>query len=180
MRRFLKGDAGLSEAALLRLSGSPDLYPPDRRQNASVNFLTCHDGFTLHDLYAYNEKHNQANGWGNTDGANDNNSWNCGAEGETSDPAVLQLRERMMKNAFAVLLCSRGAAMFLSGDEFANTQQGNNNAYCQDNEISWLDWSRLETHSGLWAFVRRMIAFRKAHPVVRGRTAPVSWGWPEE
>ena len=85
-----------------------------------------------------------------------------------------------MKNAFAVLLCSRGAAMFLSGDEFANTQQGNNNAYCQDNEISWLDWSRLETHSGLWAFVRRMIAFRKAHPVVRGRTAPVSWGWPEE
>lgn len=180
LRRFLKGDAGLAQAAVRRICGSPDLYPPDRRANASVNFLTCHDGFPLHDLYAYNEKHNQANGWGNTDGASDNNSWNCGAEGETSDPAVLQLRERMMKNAFAVLLCSRGAAMFLSGDEFANTQQGNNNAYCQDNEISWLDWSRLETHSGLWAFVRRMIAFRKAHPVVRGRTAPVSWGWPEE
>lgn len=179
MRRFLKGDAGLSEAALLRLSGSPDLYPPDRRQNASVNFLTCHDGFTLHDLYAYNEKHNQANGWGNTDGANDNNSWNCGAEGETGDPNVLTLRERMQRNAFAVLLCSRGAAMFLAGDEFGNSQFGNNNAYCQDNEISWLNWEDLARNRGLHDFVRSMIALRKAHPVLRGRTAPAHCGWPD-
>ena len=179
LRRFLKGDGGLAQAAVRRICGSPDLYPPDRRANASVNFLTCHDGFTLYDLYAYNGKHNEANGWGNTDGANDNNSWNCGAEGETGDPGVLALRDRMRKNAFTVLLCSRGAAMFLAGDELGNTQYGNNNAYCQDNEISWLDWSRLEKHRDLFRFVSQMIAFRKAHPVLRGRTAPGRLGWPE-
>lgn len=179
LRCFLKGDAGYASAAVQRICGSPDLYPPDKRQNASVNFITCHDGFTLYDLYAYNEKHNLANGWQNTDGANDNNSWNCGAEGETDDPTILTLRDRLRKNAFAVLLCSRGAAMFLAGDEFGNTQFGNNNPYCQDNEISWLDWSRLETHRGLFTFVQRMIALRRAHPVLRAATKPALCGWPD-
>ncbi len=179
LRRFLKGDEGMAWAAIQRVCGSRDLYPPDKRQNASVNFLTCHDGFTLHDLYAYNHKHNEANGWGNTDGANDNYSWNCGAEGETDDASVLALRDKMRRNAFAVLLCSRGAAMFLAGDEFCNSQRGNNNAYCQDNEISWLNWNDLERHSDMFRFVARMIALRKAHPVLRGQTAPASCGWPD-
>ncbi|HIX14367.1 MAG TPA: glycogen debranching enzyme [Candidatus Hungatella pullicola] len=179
IRRFLKGDEGMAQAAIARICGSLDLYPPDLRQNASVNFITCHDGFTLYDLYAYNEKHNEANGWNNTDGANDNNSWNCGAEGETEEDEVLTLRERMRKNAFTLLLCSRGAAMFLAGDEFGNTQFGNNNPYCQDNEISWLDWSRLEKYSSLFQFVSRLVAFRKEHPVLRGRTEPAQCGWPD-
>ena len=119
MRRFLKGDDFLSQAAARRITGSPDLYDPVfRGRNASVNFLTCHDGFTLYDLYSYNEKHNEANGWGNTDGADDNNSWNCGVEGDTTDPSVLALRRKMMMNACAVLMCSRGTPMFLAGDEF--------------------------------------------------------------
>lgn len=175
LRRFLKGDGGIAQAAVQRILGSPDLYPD--RKNASVNFLTCHDGFTLHDLYAYNQKHNEKNGWDNTDGADDNNSWNCGAEGATDDSAILALRSRLRKNAFAVLLSSRGAAMFLAGDEFANSQFGNNNAYCQDNLISWLNWSDLDTNADLFDFVRRMIAFRKAHPVLRGSTAPAHAGW---
>lgn len=175
LRRFLKGDGGIAQAAVQRILGSPDLYPD--RKNASVNFLTCHDGFTLHDLYAYNQKHNEKNGWDNTDGADDNNSWNCGAEGATDDSAILALRSRLRKNAFAVLLSSRGAAMFLAGDEFANSQFGNNNAYCQDNLISWLNWSDLDTNADLFDFVRRMIAFRKAHPVLRGATAPAHAGW---
>ena len=179
LRRFLKGDGGMAWAAIQRICGSPDLYPPDKRQNASVNFLTCHDGFTLYDLYAYNEKHNEANGWGNTDGANDNNSWNCGAEGETDDPEVLALRERLRRNAFLVLMCSRGAAMFLAGDEFGNSQGGNNNAYCQDNGISWLDWTDLEKNRDFFAFASGMIALRKAHPVLRGRTIPADCGWPD-
>ena len=138
MRRFLKGDDFLSQAAARRITGSPDLYDPVfRGRNASVNFLTCHDGFTLYDLYSYNEKHNEANGWGNTDGADDNNSWNCGVEGDTTDPSVLALRRKMMMNACAVLMCSRGTPMFLAGDEFADTRYGNNNPYCQDNLISW-------------------------------------------
>ncbi|MBD9340430.1 MAG: glycogen debranching enzyme, partial [[Ruminococcus] lactaris] len=136
MRRFLKGDDFLSQAAARRITGSPDLYDPVfRGRNASVNFLTCHDGFTLYDLYSYNEKHNEANGWGNTDGADDNNSWNCGVEGDTTDPSVLALRRKMMMNACAVLMCSRGTPMFLAGDEFADTRYGNNNPYCQDNLI---------------------------------------------
>lgn len=179
LRRFLKGDEGFAQAVILRITGSPDLYPPNLRQNASVNFLTCHDGFTLHDLYAYNDKHNEANGWNNTDGANDNNSWNCGAEGETTDPEILTLRKRMQRNAFAVLLCSRGAVMFLAGDEFGNTQFGNNNAYCQDNEISWLDWTYLKKNQDLFQFVSKMIAFRKEHPVLRSHTRPASCGWPD-
>ncbi len=179
LRRFLKGDAGMAEAAIQRICGSTDLYPPDKRENASVNFLTCHDGFTLYDLYAYNEKHNEVNGWENTDGANDNNSWNCGIEGETQNPKVLALRDQLRKNAFTVLLCSRGAAMFFAGDEFGNTQFGNNNAYCQDNEISWLDWSRLEKYQNLFQFVSKMIAFRKKHPVLRAKTKPAYCGFPD-
>ncbi|MCD8371429.1 MAG: glycogen debranching protein GlgX [Clostridiales bacterium] len=167
MRSFLKGDAGYAGVAVQRIMGSPDLYPPTQRGcDASINFLTCHDGFTLHDLYAYNEKHNEANGWDNTDGANDNRSWNCGAEGETDDPSVLALRMRLMKNACAVLMCSRGTPMFLAGDEFGNSQQGNNNPYCQDNEISWLDWNDLDRNRELYDFFRYMIAFRKRHIVI--------------
>lgn len=179
LRRFLKGDTGLAHAAIQRICGSPDLYPPDKRQNASVNFITCHDGFTLYDLYAYNQKHNEQNGWDNTDGANDNNSWNCGAEGETDDPEICALRKRLRQNAFAVLLCSRGAAMFLAGDEFGNTQFGNNNAYCQDNEISWLDWTELDKQHDFFEFVCRMIAFRKEHPVLRGTIEPAQCGFPD-
>ena len=133
MRRYIKGDGGAAQAAALRISGSQDIYEPKSRENASVNFITCHDGFTLYDLYAYNEKHNEANGWDNTDGSSDNQSWNCGVEGETDDPAVNALRRRLIRNAFALLMCSRGIPMFLAGDEFCNTQFGNNNAYCQDN-----------------------------------------------
>ena len=137
LRSFLKGDAGYACGAAMRITGSPDLYPPkERGENASVNFLTCHDGFTLYDLYAYNQKHNEDNGWENTDGTDDNRSWNCGAEGETGEESVNRLRMQMIKNAAAVLFCSRGTPMFLAGDEFCNTQFGNNNPYCQDNEIS--------------------------------------------
>ena len=116
------------------------------------NFLTCHDGFTMYDLYSYNNKHNEANGWNNTDGANDNRSWNCGMEGDTKDPEVLKLRYRMIRNACAILMCSRGTPMFFSGDEFGNTKFGNNNSYCQDNEISWIDWSLLEKNKDLFEF----------------------------
>ena len=166
MRSFLKGDDGMAGNAITRITGSRDLYSPESRgHKASVNFLTCHDGFTLYDLYSYNEKHNEKNGWNNTDGDNNGHSWNCGAEGETDDPNVNGLRRRLIKNAFAALLCSRGPAMFFAGDEFCNTQFGNNNAYCQDNIISWLDWSRLEEFKEIHDFVRHMIQFRKEHPL---------------
>ena len=179
MRRFLKGDDCLSQAAARRITGSPDLYDPVfRGRNASVNFLTCHDGFTLYDLYSYNEKHNEANGWGNTDGADDNNSWNCGVEGDTTDPSVLALRRKMMMNACAVLMCSRGTPMFLAGDEFADTRYGNNNPYCQDNLISWLDWSLLEKNRALYEFFRYMIHFRKAHACIRKDLEPSYLGFP--
>lgn len=179
MRRFLKGDDFLAQTAAARITGSPDLYDPAYRGgNASINFLTCHDGFTLHDLYSYNQKHNEANGWGNTDGADDNNSWNCGVEGETDDPAILALRKRLMKNACAVLLCSRGTPMFLSGDEFADTRYGNNNPYCQDNLISWLDWSLLKKNKDLFDFFQYMIRFRKDHPVIRKDLEPSYLGIP--
>ena len=179
MRRYIKGDEGMAQAAALRLTGSKDLYDTQARRNASVNFLTCHDGFTLHDLYAYNRKHNEANGWNNTDGANDNNSWNCGVEGETDDPGVNALRERMVRNAITLLMCSRGIPMFLAGDEFGNTQHGNNNAYCQDNATSWLDWSLLEKNRGLFEFFRYMIRFRKAHRVLRANTNNGACGFPD-
>lgn len=179
MRRFLKGDDFLAQTAAARITGSPDLYDPAYRGgNASINFLTCHDGFTLYDLYSYNQKHNEANGWGNADGADDNNSWNCGVEGETDDPAILALRKRLMKNACAVLLCSRGTPMFLSGDEFADTRYGNNNPYCQDNLISWLDWSLLKKNKDLFDFFQYMIRFRKDHPVIRKDLEPSYLGIP--
>ena len=179
MRRFLKGDDFLAQTAAARITGSPDLYDPAYRGgNASINFLTCHDGFTLCDLYSYNQKHNEANGWGNTDGADDNNSWNCGVEGETNDSAILVLRKRLMKNACAVLLCSRGTPMFLSGDEFADTRYGNNNPYCQDNLISWLDWSLLKKNKDLFDFFQYMIQFRKDHPAIRKDLEPSYLGIP--
>lgn len=180
MRSFLKGDDGMAGNAITRITGSRDLYSPESRgHKASVNFMTCHDGFTLYDLYSYNEKHNEKNGWNNTDGDNNGHSWNCGAEGETDDLNVNGLRRRLIKNAFAALLCSRGPAMFFAGDEFCNTQFGNNNAYCQDNIISWLDWSRLEKFKEIHDFVRHMIQFRKEHPILRKMTKPSSCQFPE-
>lgn len=180
MRSFLKGDDGMAGNAITRITGSRDLYSSESRgHKASVNFMTCHDGFTLYDLYSYNEKHNEKNGWNNTDGDNNGHSWNCGAEGETDDPNVNGLRRRLIKNAFAALLCSRGPAMFFAGDEFCNTQFGNNNAYCQDNIISWLDWSRLEEFKEIHDFVRHMIQFRKEHPILRKMTKPSSCQFPE-
>ena len=179
MRCFLKGDPGMSGIAAQRMTGSPDLYDPVYRGgNASVNFLTCHDGFTLNDLYSYNQKHNEANGWNNTDGFDDNNSWNCGVEGDTDDPNVLALRRKMMMNACAVLMCSRGTPMFLSGDEFCDTRYGNNNPYCQDNAISWLDWSLFEKNRDIFEFFRYMIAFRMDHPAVRRDLEPSYIGFP--
>lgn len=181
MRCFLKGDEGMARIAAQRMIGSPDLYDPVYRGgNASVNFITCHDGFTLYDLYSYNQKHNEANGWDNTDGSDDNNSWNCGEEGDTGDPEVRKLRMKMIKNACAVLMCSRGTPMFLSGDEFGDTRYGNNNPYCQDNPISWLDWSLLEKETGreLFRFFQYMIRFRQSHPAIRKDLEPSYIGFP--
>ena len=153
LREYLKGGFWCAAAAARRITGSLDLYDPAvRGRGASVNFINCHDGFTLYDLYAYDWKHNEANGWENTDGCNDNRSWNCGAEGETENEEVIKLRMRLIRNACAVLLTSRGTPMFPAGDEFCNTQFGNNNAYCQDNEISWLDWGRLQTYQKIYQF----------------------------
>ena len=175
MRGYLKGENWEAWNAAWRLCGSGDMYGGltvnDNRDyvgyNSSINFFTCHDGFTLYDLYSYNDKHNENNGWNNTDGANDNRSWNCGAEGDTSDPEVLKLRYRMIRNACALLMCSRGTPMFLAGDEFGNTQYGNNNSYCQDNEISWLDWTYLEKNRDLFEFFKFMIAYRHKHAIIR-------------
>ncbi len=179
LRSFLKGDNGKEQVAANRITGSPDIYNPlDRGHFASINFLTCHDGFTLHDLYTYNEKHNLANGWNNTDGANDNYSWNCGVEGETSDAAINAMRRRLVKNACVTLMLSRGIPMFLAGDEFGNTQFGNNNAYCQDNIISWLDWNMLENNKELFNFFQYMIWFRKKHRTIRIDTEKCSLNYP--
>lgn len=168
MRNFLKGDFGLGWTAAQRITGSHDLYDPKwRGQNASVNFLNCHDGFTLYDMYAYSRKHNEMNGWKNLDGTDDNRSWNCGAEGPTDDPEVNQLRLRMCRNAMTVLMMSRGTPMFFAGDEFLNSQQGNNNTYCQDSEISWLNWEDLNKNYEFFSFVRFLIHFRRAHACVR-------------
>lgn len=174
LRSFLKGDSWASWTAAWCIAGSGDMYGGFFTENngnyagynSCINFLTCHDGFTLYDLYSYNEKHNEGNGWNNTDGSDDNRSWNCGAEGETDDAKVLELRHKMIRNACATLMCSRGTPMFLAGDEFGNTQYGNNNSYCQDNEISWLDWSLLEKNQELFKFFQFMIQFRKNHPVI--------------
>lgn len=179
LRDFLKGGYWKAPEAALRISGSSDLYNPfERGSNASINFITCHDGFTLYDLYSYNHKHNEANGWNNTDGSDDNRSWNCGAEGDTKDPLILELRYRMIRNAFAVLMCSRGTPMFLSGDEFCDTRFGNNNPYCQDNPTSWLNWNLLETNRDIFEFCKYMIHFRRSHPAIRKNLEQCHCGFP--
>ena len=174
MRNFLKGDLSLFKTAADRITGSTDIYDPaSRGHKASVNFLNCHDGFTLWDMYTYSRKHNHENGWNNTDGSDDNRSWNCGEEGETDDPRIMFLRRKLAKNAMAVLLMSRGTPMFLAGDEFLNTQYGNNNAYCQDNEVSWLNWHRKRENEDHWNFTKHMIALRRAHPIIRKKYGAV-------
>jgi len=151
-----------------RMTGSADLYQASGHLPInSVNFVTCHDGFTLNDLVSYNEKHNEANGEGNNDGANDNNSWNHGAEGDTDDPGIKALRERQMKNTLAILLTSQGVPMILAGDEMGRTQKGNNNTYCHDSELNWQDWRLLDEYAGLHRFTSHLVAFRKAHPALR-------------
>ena len=167
VRRFVKGDPGLVGAVASRIAGSSDIYQSSGHLPInSVNFVTCHDGFTLNDLVSYNGKHNAANGEENRDGVDENLSWNCGAEGETDDPAVEALRNRQVKNFAAILFLSQGVPMITMGDEVRRTQGGNNNAYCQDNEISWLDWDRAKQHDDIYRFFKEMTAFRKRHPVL--------------
>jgi glycogen operon protein len=168
VRRFVRGDPGLVGAVASRLGGSADIYQERGGSPMnSVNFATCHDGFTLHDLVSFNQKHNEANGEDNRDGDNDNLSWNCGVEGDSDDPNIDSLRNRQVRNFAAILLLSRGIPMFAAGDEIFRSQKGNNNAYCQDNEISWFDWTLVKKHSGLLRFFRNMIRFRKMHAAVR-------------
>ncbi len=169
VRRFVRGDPGMVGALMLRLYGSDDLFPDNprdaRRPYQSVNYVDCHDGFTLYDLVAYNERHNEANGHGNDDGTRDNYSWNCGWEGDEEVPDdVMALRKRQAKNLVCLLFLANGIPMFVAGDEFLRTQQGNNNPYNQDNETTWLVWSRKDSHADHFRFVQRMIAFRKDHP----------------
>ncbi|MDO5455309.1 MAG: glycogen debranching protein GlgX [Eubacteriales bacterium] len=173
IRDFLKGSYWQAKETAARITGSLDMYgkPPYQGYKSSVNFVTCHDGFTLCDLFSYDRKHNEANGWNNTDGTEDNRSWNCGVEGYTDDPVILSLRRKMMCNAITVLMLSRGTPMILAGDEFCNTQYGNNNGYCQDGEISWLNWEYLRVNRDFFEFVKYVIAFRKKHPVI-SRTLP--------
>ena len=165
MRRFVRGDPGLVGEVATRIAGSADLYAGDGRlPGNSINFITCHDGFTLRDLLSYNDKHNEANGEENRDGSNDNASWNCGIEGETSDPTVVALRLRQAKNCIALLMLSRGVPMLLAGDEVLRSQAGNNNSWCQDNELCWFDWNLVQTHREILRFTREMIALRRRHP----------------
>jgi isoamylase len=166
MRKFLKGDEGQVGEVAFMLQGSPNLYP-GRGPIASINFITSHDGFTLRDLVSYNEKHNEANLEENRDGHNDNHSWNCGVEGSTDDPKIIELRNRQVRNALTMLLVSQGTPMLLMGDEIGRTQNGNNNAYCHDTEMNWLDWTLVKTNRDLLRFVQHLIAFRTAHPVLR-------------
>ncbi|HXB73670.1 MAG TPA: glycogen debranching protein GlgX [Candidatus Acidoferrales bacterium] len=168
VRRFVRGDAGVIGAVATRLAGSSDLYQANGElPTNSINFVTCHDGFTLNDLVSYNEKHNLANGEDNRDGSNDNLSWNCGVEGSSDDPAVEGLRNRQVRNFAAILLLSRGVPMMLAGDEVRRTQGGNNNAYCQDNQTSWFDWTLVARHTGLLRFWKGMIRFRQRHAALR-------------
>ncbi|WP_167449986.1 glycogen debranching protein GlgX [Streptomyces hyaluromycini] len=170
VRDFWRAEPGSLGEFASRLTGSSDLYQHSRRRpRASVNFVTAHDGFTLRDLVSYNDKHNQANGEGNRDGESHNRSWNCGAEGETTDPAVLELRSRQQRNLLATLLLSQGIPMLSHGDELGRTQGGNNNAYCQDNEVSWIDWELTDEQQALTDFTRYVIGLRAAHPVLRRR-----------
>ena len=181
LRKYWRGDEGRIGKLAYRLTGSPDLYEHGgRRPYASINFVTSHDGFTLNDLVSYNEKHNEANGEDNKDGDNNNSSWNCGVEGPTDDPKIEALRARQRRNFLTTLLVSQGVPMLVAGDEFGRTQQGNNNAYCQDNEISWLNWQRNDKQNQLLEFTRKLIALRREHPVFRrqkffrGRRVPGS------
>ena len=169
VRRFWRGDPKMTSALATRICGSDDLYH-GRGPLHSINFITCHDGFTLNDLVSYNYKHNNANGESNRDGSDDNASWNCGIEGPTSDPAVLAVRYRQARNLIATLMISQGVPMLLGGDEFLRTQQGNNNAWCQDNSISWVDWNLTNSNHEFERFVKQMIDLRKRHPVLRRRT----------
>ncbi|GIH69536.1 glycogen debranching protein GlgX [Sphaerimonospora thailandensis] len=170
VRDFWRGGARTMPEFASRLSGSSDLYATSgRRPVASINFVTCHDGFTLTDLVSYNRKHNEANGEDNRDGTDDNRSWNCGVEGPADDPQIMRLRRRQRRNFLATLFVSQGVPMIAAGDEFGRTQHGNNNAYCQDNEISWVDWSLAETEADLLGFVRRLAELRRDHPVFRRR-----------
>jgi isoamylase len=170
VRDFWRGQASTMPEFASRLSGSSDLYRTSgRRPVASVNFITCHDGFTLVDLVSYDRKHNEANGEGGADGSDDNRSWNCGAEGPTSDPAILGLRSRQRRNLLATLFCSQGVPMLLAGDELGRTQGGNNNAYCQDNEVSWVDWGLADSQADMLQFACELAAFRHEHPVFRRR-----------
>ena len=167
VRDFWRGEAPAGALAQ-RLYGSADIFDKHgRRPQASVNFITAHDGFTLNDLVSYNERHNEANGEDNHDGQSHNRSWNCGAEGPTDDPAVNELRGRQMRNFLATLLLSQGTPMLLAGDEFARTQRGNNNAYCQDNEISWVDWTLAEANCAQVRFVQSLTALRRRYPILR-------------
>jgi glycogen operon protein len=188
MRRFVRGDPGLVGEVASRLAGSADLYADDgRRPCNSVNFITCHDGFTLHDLVSYNGKHNEANGEDNRDGSNHNLSWNCGVEGETGDSAIIALRRRQARNLLAVLMLSRGVPMLLAGDEVMRSQRVNNTAYSQDNEIGWFDWQLCERHADMLRYTRERIALRRRHasltinryysgkPVPGRGIADVSW-----
>jgi isoamylase len=170
VRRFWKGDGGQAGTLAYRLTGSSDLYAyTGRRPYASINFVSCHDGFTLRDLVSYNDKHNEDNGEDNRDGADDNLSWNCGAEGPTNDPGVLELRARQQRNFLTTLLLSQGVPMLLAGDEFGRTQQGNNNTYCQDNELSWVDWGLAEANRDLLEFTRALVELFRQHPIFRRR-----------
>ena len=168
IRRFVRGEPGIVGVVASRIAGSADLYQTTGHMPMnSINFITCHDGFTLNDLVSYEHKHNEANGEDNRDGTAANVSWNCGIEGETNDAAIGALRERQIKNCVAILMLSQGVPMILAGDEVRRTQHGNNNAYCQDNELSWFDWKSVEKHTGMFRFFKMMIAFRKRHPNVR-------------
>jgi len=168
VRRFVRGDAGVVGAIASRLGGSSDIYQERGGTPLnSINYVTCHDGFTLNDLVCFNQKHNEANGENNSDGINDNLSWNCGVEGASDDPDIDALRNRQIRNFMAILQLSRGVPMFVAGDEIRRSQKGNNNAYCQDNEISWFDWTLVNKHSGLFRFCKSMIRFRKMHAAVR-------------
>jgi glycogen operon protein len=170
VRDFWRGQPDTLPEFASRLTGSSDLYETSgRRPVASINFVTCHDGFTLTDLVSYNRKHNEANGEDNRDGSNDNRSWNCGTEGPSSDLGITELRARQRRNFLATLLCSQGVPMLLAGDELARTQRGNNNAYCQDNETSWVDWSTLDDEADLLEFARVVAELRRVHPVFRRR-----------
>jgi isoamylase len=170
MRKFWRGDDGQVSEIAYRFTGSSDLYEETgRRPYASINFITAHDGFTLHDLVSYNEKHNEANGDDNKDGMDENICWNCDVEGPTDNPDIIELRERQKRNLLATLLLSQGVPMLCGGDEISRSQQGNNNAYCQDNEISWYDWQLDGNREKLLAFVKNIIRLRLEHPVLRRR-----------